>query len=411
MHLLILTQYFWPENFIINDVSRSLVKEDLKITVLTGKPNYPVGEIFDGYKSWGLVKEKWSDVQVYRVPVVSRGKNSSFKVLLNYISFILTCSTLGLWTIRKFKFDSIIVYAPSPILQAIPAIIFSKLFKLPLILWVQDLWPESLQATENVQNRFLLAIVRQVVYFIYKFSSRILVQSEAFKTPIINAVKEPEKIFYFPNPAFEPLDREPSEKAKRVINKIEEKFSIVFAGNLGAAQGLNVILEAASLLKSSNDIKFFLVGAGNQEKLIEKQIKQKKINNIELVGWFNSTDTAKILKASSCLLVTLLPKPIFTMTVPSKVQTYLMIGRPIIASLDGEGAKLIESSKAGLCSPAGCAGKLAENIIKMEKLSSLKRKKLGLNGRMYYENHFAPELLVKTLITHVTEAKYERQTT
>ena len=170
MKLLVVSQYFWPENFRINELVSQLVAEGLKVTVLTGKPNYPEGKFFPGNRAWGIRHACHAGAEVIRLPLAPRGSRSGLRLAINYLSFVLAGYFLAPFALRGAQFDAVFVYAPSPLLQALPAILLAWLKRAPLIVWVQDLWPESLSATGHVKNRFLLRMVETVVRYIYRLS-------------------------------------------------------------------------------------------------------------------------------------------------------------------------------------------------------------------------------------------------
>ena len=177
MRVLVLSQYFWPEGFQINHVVQSLVGRGIEVDVLTGKPNYPEGVVFDGYRAWGCQTEQWAGAGIYRVPLVPRGTKSAVRLALNYLSFVVSGLVFAPWMLRARSYDAIFVYAPSPILQAIPALFLGRIKRCPVLLWVQDLWPESLVATGYVRSPRVLLAVERVVRFIYRRTDLLLVQS------------------------------------------------------------------------------------------------------------------------------------------------------------------------------------------------------------------------------------------
>ncbi|WDR04353.1 glycosyltransferase [Devosia algicola] len=205
------------------------------VTVLTGKPNYPQGTFYDGYHGGGISREHLGDVLVVRIPMMARGY-SRIGLALNYLSFILSASLLGPWALRGQKVDIVFVYGISPLLQALPAVLLAKLRRIPLVVWVQDLWPDSLTATGHVRNRMILRVVSALVRLIYRSSDRILVQSRAFIEPVAKYA-EVEKIHYYPNPYLEKRSTQVSEKVARLASDIGQQFSVVFAGNLGTGSG------------------------------------------------------------------------------------------------------------------------------------------------------------------------------
>src|SRR3990167_2685487 len=199
MRVLVLSQYFWPESFIINDIVRTLDEQGHEVVVATGKPNYPDGKVFEGYRAFGTQRERYLDrIDVVRVPLWPRGGGGARNLILNYLSFVIAGFFCLPWLLRKREFDAILVFAPSPILQAIPAIPLKWIKRAKLALWVQDLWPDSLAATGFVKNPHVLRMVGWLVKAIYRCCDKLLVQSPAFFMPVARYAPK-EKIYYFPN--------------------------------------------------------------------------------------------------------------------------------------------------------------------------------------------------------------------
>jgi glycosyltransferase involved in cell wall biosynthesis len=399
MRLLLLTQYFWPENFGINALAGALCSRGIEVTVLTGQPNYPDGRVFPGYSAWRVSREDFGGVEVLRMPLCPRGKHSALQLALNYLSFIVAGYAVGPWLLRRRRFDAVFVYAPSPLLQALPAIWLAWLKRAPTALWVQDLWPESLSATGFVKSRVALNVVRQAIRFIYRHVERILVPSAAFRCPIQALGADPAKIFFFPNPHVESsLGETKSPAAQALAADVAKGFSIVFAGNLGAAQSLETIIEAAQRLQQTGKgIRFFLVGSGGQSEWLAQEIARRSLNNVVLPGRFPLADMPCIYAAASVLLVSLRDEPIFTLTIPSKVQGYLAAGKPIIASLNGEGARIVAEAGAGIACAAGNPQALAEAILTLFRLDANKRAEMGENARNYAVRHFSLDRLAAEL--------------
>lgn len=397
MNLLVFSQYFWPENFRINDLVQSL-KKHVSVEVLTGQPNYPQGSVFAGYRAWGCQTEQWRGVALHRVPLAARGRGGALRLAANYLSFILSAALVAPFKLRGRPVDIVFVYAPSPLLQAIPAILISCIKGAKLAIWVQDLWPESLEATGFVRNRSVLAMLRCVVRWIYRRADLILVQSEAFMAPVA-ALADAGKIRYYPNSADEVFTGAHAD-ADCVIAGLEEGFSVVFAGNLGTAQAVETIIDAAALLSGYPEIRLVLVGSGSRVAWLQREIESRKLCNVQLAGQHPLTAMPAILRRAGALLVTLKDEAIFYHTVPSKVQAYLATGRPIIACLNGEGARIIEQAGAGMTCPAEDAAALAATIARLYLLPAAERSQLGKNGLRYFESHFNGEHLTRTLIAH-----------
>jgi glycosyltransferase involved in cell wall biosynthesis len=396
MKLLIVSQYFWPEEFRINEVAASLLEKGVEVEVLTGKPNYPQGEIFPGYRARGCLREAHRGIGITRIPLIPRGRKS-WRLAANYLSFVCSGLIFAPLLLRGKKFEVIFVYAPSPILQAIPALFLGWLKGCPVVLWVQDLWPESLAATGHVRNRFALGLVGQVVRFIYRHVDLLLVQSEAFITPV-EALASGTPVRYYPNSVDASFSR-PATGAGPEIAGLTGGFSVLFAGNLGNAQAVEVIVEAATLLKGhAADLQFVVLGEGSRREWLLREVKKRGLTNLHLPGRFPVETMPGLMQQASVLLVTLADRAIFRATIPSKVQAYLAAGRPIIACLNGAGAKLVTTAGAGLAVPAEDGPALAAAILQLYHLAPPERAAMGARGRAYYEQHFAHGMLIEQLL-------------
>lgn len=401
MKVLIWTQYFWPENFHINAVARSLQEQGIEVTVLTGKPNYPEGKIFKGYKARGIQQEQYYGFEVIRIPLRQRGKNSGKGMALNYFSFIASGYLFAPYALRGKKFDVVFVYAPSPLLQALPAIFVAWLKRAPLVTWVQDVWPDALVATGFIKSRWILGLVGLAVRYIYLFSDSILIQSEGFRTSVERWTSNKDSIRYFPNSAESTsLELDTTSQGSHIANAVAQGFSIIFAGNIGKAQSCETIIEAAILLKPYENIKFYLVGNGSMEESLSKSVVDAGLNNVVMTGRVPAGDMDLIYASASLLLLTLRDDLALSATIPNKLQGYLAAGKPVIASANGESADVIIKANAGLICPAGDAGALAEAIIKLYEMTPEERNRIGENGRKYFELHFNLQNRVTELIEH-----------
>jgi len=396
MKVLIVTQYFWPETFRINEICEGLTERGHEIDVLTGKPNYPEGRYYSGYRGWGCQRETRFGANIFRVPLISHGKKSGIRLSLNYLSFIISGVLFAPWELRKRNYDLIFFVSPMP--QAIPALFLGWLKKCPVVIWVQDLWPESLEATGYLRNKRLLAWVGKLIRYIYLHTDLILIQCRAFESHV--AELAPGKpIEYYPN-SVGGIFSLPSKDPLPVIPGLEEGFSIMFAGNIGKGQAVEVIVEAASLLKDYPDIRFVILGHGSQREWMQQQAREKGLSNIYLPGRYPMETMPGLMQKASVLLVSLADQPIFAATVPNKVQAYMAAGRPILASLNGEGARLVMESNTGLAVPAEDAKALADAVLHLYNMADEDREKMGANGRQYYNDHFDHNQLVDQLIEH-----------
>lgn len=403
MKLLVVSQYFWPESFIINDLVQTLSRQGHDVSVLTGMPNYPDGKRFPGYEGSGCSSESFGSVKVYRVPLRPRGSGGARNLLLNYSSFVVNATRYGHRLLGQERHDAILVFAPSPITSAIPAIWLKWRRKLPLSIWVQDLWPESLSATGFIKNRLALHCVGLLVRLIYFFSDKLLVQSRAFETPVARYTSR-DKIAYYPN-SYAPASGNTAGKPipGDLRNVLQSKFCIVFAGNIGTAQAVETIVAAAVRLRDLSDCRIVMVGSGSKSAWLEELAKADEIPNIILAGRLPSACMEELFSLAGGLLVTLKREEIFRFTIPSKIQAYLSSGRPLIAALDGEGARVIDEAGAGLTCPSEDAEALAEQIRKLYQMPATQRDAMGASGRRYFGVHFEMEKQASVLISLLQE--------
>lgn len=388
--VLVVSQYFRPETFRINDVVDGLVAAGCKVTVLTGQPNYPEGKVFHGYTWWRIGREAPSDgLRIYRVPIVPRGRGGAIQLVANYLSFLLSASVLLVPLLVGRRFDVICVYGVSPILQAIPAIIAKMVWRSPLIIWVQDLWPKSLEVTGFVRNRQVLGLVSLVTRWIYRRADLLLVPSRSF----VDEVRRdafPTPVEYLPNPA-----EVVSPTSGSVAGAgLPAPFSVVFAGNIGKAQALDVAVSAAKLLEDDPEIGLVLVGTGSALSTLQERVQEEGLKNVHFLGRFPPEAMPAIYASAGALLVSLVRDEALAVILPSKVPTYLAAAKPILAALSGEGAQVIEDSGAGIVVAQEDAGALATAIRQLKALGPMEREKLGAKGRKYFEENYELQSIV-----------------
>lgn len=398
MRILIVSQYFYPEEFRINDVAWSLQKKGHVVDVLTGKPNYPVGTIFDGYRALGRTTENYNGVTIHRVPMIPRGRGG-LRLSLNYLSFVVSGVMYSRRMLRNREYDVVFVYGNSPILQAIPAIFIRWCRRIPVVLWVQDLWPESLQATGYIHSRAVLGAVRSIVGFIYRHVDLLLAQSQTF-VRALRPLAATTVVKYYPNSVDDSFAVR-SAVEKTDIHDGSEVFSVVFAGNIGSAQAVEVIINAANQLKEFANIQFVVVGDGSRRNWMMDQVERLQLSNVSLPGRSPVDAMPKILQSASVLLVTLSDHKIFSQTVPNKVQAYMASRRPIIACLNGEGARLVASeAKCGIAVQSEDSSALADAVLAMYRSTPQERDAMGARGFEYYNEHFKHDKLVDELVEH-----------
>jgi glycosyltransferase involved in cell wall biosynthesis len=405
MKLLLVSQYFFPEAFIVNDLVRHWSALGHQVTVLTGKPNYPQGKIYDGYRPWGIQRERYADaVEVIRIPLLPRGKGGGLRLAANYLSFVLSGLVHAPWLLRGKSFDAVLVFAISPITQAIPALLLKWLKGAHLAVWIQDLWPESISATGFIRNPWLLKMVGWIVKGIYAGSDTLLVQSRAFTDPVARYARR-DKIVYYPN-SFEDKSETAADSAfvpEHLLETLENDFCLIFAGNLGTAQALGTLIGATERLRHLSDLKLVIAGSGSMQSWLEGQKSERSLDNLLLAGRFPPEAMGPIFRRAKGLLVTLKRDEIFSCVIPSKIQAYLAAGRPIIAALDGEGARVVQEAGAGLSCPAEDADALAKCIEKLYAMNAAERDALGRSGRTYFLEQFEMAAQAQRLVEIINQ--------
>jgi glycosyltransferase involved in cell wall biosynthesis len=403
LRILIVTNHFWPENFRINDLAFGMTEKGHDVSVLTGVPDYPEGRFYEGYGVFKRRFETHNGVKIARFPRIPRGKGRSWEMMLNYLSSALFSCLAAPFYCRD-KYDLIFVFDTSPISIALPAILIKKLQSIPMILWVLDLWPESLSATGAVRSPRVLEMVRRLVRFIHSKCDRILVSSRGFVQSITETGGYDHEIIYFPNWVEPEYLSEKAEGTQEALPTLPEGFRVMFAGNIGTAQDFETILAAAERLVSYPDIHWVILGDGRMAEWVKDQVQQRNLcGQVHLLGRYPAKEIPKFFAQADVMLMTLKREPIFALTAPGKLQSYMACGKPIIAGLDGEGAKLVEESGAGLACPAESPEQLADRVLELYKMPPSVRHKFGESGKRYCLEHFDRRTLFDKLETMMLE--------
>jgi len=399
--ILIVSQVFWPENFKINDLCAELVKRGHKVTVITGKPNYPKGRFYKGFDLFSKIKSNYNGAVVYRLPIIPRGNASGFMLSLNYLSFALIGSIFSLFHRKKYDFS--FVFAVSPLTSAIPAIVHRKIFSTKLILWVQDLWPEGVEVTGKLKSEFLKKCLYSLVKFIYRKSDGIYVSSRYMEKSILEKIANSKNnlIRYLPNWA------EDNFLTKKIdVNKysllMPDGFKIMFAGNIGSGQDIPSIIKAAQILKQYHQIKFIVLGDGS-----EKEYLLKKINELDLsdticyLGSYPLEEMPNFYYHADMMLLTLRDELIYSYTVPGKLQGYLASKKPVAAMINGEAADIVKRSKCGIVVNAEDYKSFAEEILEISKMPRSYLDEMGQNGYAYYGKTFIKKNIIDSLLNSI----------
>ena len=403
MKLLILSQYFWPENFRINDVAAGLAERGHAITVYTGQPNYPGGRFFDGYGFLGPLREKYGAIDVRRVPLVARGDAGGARLALNFFSHALFATTLAPLQVRG-DFDAILVYEPSPMTIGVPARALRAMKRAPLLFWVQDLWPESVAATGAMQHPVALGLIERLVRWIYRGCDRILVQSEAFVPSIQSRGVPRERIRYLPNSAESFYRRLEPRAEDAEAAELPSGFRVLYAGNIGAAQDFATILTAAERLKHEPRVQWIVFGDGRMRAWVQEEVARRGLSaTFHLLGPRPAERMPRYFAHADLLLATLARKPIFAYTIPSKIQSYIACGKPVIAALDGEGGRIIRESRAGWAVPPENPQALADAVFAASRLPASELREMGLRGEAWFREHFEREKLLSRLEAELAE--------
>lgn len=411
MKILVVSQYFWPENFRINDLVVGLVNRGNDVTVLTGYPNYPEGKIFPEFKSNAKQYGEYRGARVVRVPLFPRGVGS-FRLILNYLSFAVSASIFGPWIFKGKKFDVIFVCQLSPVTVGIPAAVLRKFKSAPIVFWILDLWPESLRAVGVVRSPTLLKVVGYLVSFIYMQCDLILAQSKSFIPEVRNYCSSNRWIEYFPSWSESAFDFATTVPAPEIPIALGV-FSVMFAGNIGDAQDFPAILQAAEALRNDRRIRWLVVGDGRAAAWVRQELKERGLtDSVLMLGRYPLERMPSFYMHADALLVSLRNEPIFSMTIPGKLQSYLAAGKPVLAMLNGEGADLVQRSGAGLACRAGDGRALADAVSKLALMSDEERKIMGNKALEVNSSEFDRATLISRLerwFKQVTELGHRRK--
>jgi glycosyltransferase involved in cell wall biosynthesis len=404
MRILVVSQYFWPENFRVNDLVAELTGRGHEVTVLTGRPNYPTGELFPDYRADPARFAEYAGAPVIRAPMLTRGRGG-LRLAANYATFALGASLAGAWRLRRQRLDAILVFEPSPVTVGLPAVLLRWLKRAPVAFWILDQWPETLEAVGVVRSRRVLQAVGRLVSFIYHRCDLLLAQSRSFIPQVRRYAGARPRVEYFPSWS----DSVPPPQGVVRAQEVPEApgvFTVLFAGNVGDAQDFPAVLDAVERLKGRRDIRWVVVGDGRRSDWVAGEVRRRAVSDrVALLGRFPLERMPSFFEAADALLVSLKAEPIFAMTIPGKVQSYLAAGRPLLGMLDGEGAELIQRSGAGLVCRAGDGAGLAAIVERMASMTAEERAAMATNGRRLSDEEFDRDRLIGRLEGWLAELK------
>lgn len=408
MRVLIVTQYYHPENFKSTDVGEELVRRGHHVDALVGIPNYPEGSFFKGYGLFKRRRETVNGVNIYRAFQLPRGKKATnLRLALNYMSYVLFAN---LWVLFFFvfkkKYDAIFVFQTSPITQALPAVLLKKIRKIPLYLWVLDIWPDSVVSSLSNKDGFVAKLLHSslssVTEHVYKNSNKILVTSPGMM-PLVNRVHDfSNKLVFFPNWCEDilqmPLD---------VNVDYNGKFVIMMAGNIADGIGIPYLLPVLEEFKDDANVLFVFVGGGAKEEEFREIVEKNKWENVLFTGQVPFKQIPSYYRAADVMLLSLKKTnlPHLKVTIPGRLQSYMAAGKPVIAMIDEGARELIEEADCGFCVPAGESNELASLIRKVIGLNRAILNEKGRNGRIYFEKHFTKKQCISNLEKIIYAAK------
>lgn len=398
MKILVVSQYFWPEPFRINDLCAGLVSRGHEVIVLTGEPNYPSGKKYTDYLQ---NKEKFNSlngVKIVRVPILSRG-TSKLKLALNYLSFVISACALGIINSDVRSCERVFINQLSPVTSALPGILIARKLHIPCIMWVLDLWPESLKEAGGIKSNFLQKVFGTLTKYIYKKCDLILAQSKSMQGLILERVDNV-PVNYFANWA-EDLFFNHHETEYKSHNVLK----ILFAGNVGESQNFTFILSAIKeVVYSGTEIELNIVGDGRALGECKKMVSELGINKyVKFMGRHPVELMPKFYESSDVCLVTLKDSFAFSITLPGKIQSYMAAGKPVLGVISGEGANILTESGCSYVSEPNDLYNLVENIKTLSSLEKVSLREMGENGRNYYLNNFSREKQMDKLEKFILE--------
>lgn len=395
--ILVISQYFYPEQFRINDMCQEWVRRGHKVTVVTGIPNYPQGEFYKGYGWFKNRHETWNGVEIIRLPLVARG-HGSVRLALNYLSFVVSGFFWSHFT--SLKADYVFTFEVSPMTQALLGVWFAKRRKIPNYLYVQDLWPENVEIVTGIHSKAVLDPISHMVNYIYKRCDAIFATSPSFVTDIQKRCPgQEQKVHYLPQYAedfYKPLPRHPDDSRHPERSEGSRPFIIAFTGNIGKAQGLEILPKTAALLKGKANVNFTIVGDGRNKAELLKQIDQNCVGDMfTMVERQPAEKIPAILAECDAAFISFMDTPLFTKTIPAKLQSYMACGKPIMASACGETERIVREANCGVCAPIGDADALAEAILEIKDNTELSQ--MAKNAVEYSKVHFSKAKLMDEL--------------
>ena len=391
MRILVVSQYFYPEVFRITDICTGLVERGYDVDVLTSLPNVPQGKFYEGYNWFHRGEKTYKGISVDRVGVIERSKSNKIMWTLNCASFALN-SLFHLPKYLKRQYDAVFVFNNSPVTVILPAKVFAKIKKIPNLIYILDIWPESLYslvgATKINKKTLFYRFSSFFCRWLYKSGNTLLISSKGFEKKLRDMDLH-SRISYFPNYAEKIQEEEGFAVTREELGFSNNDFIIGFAGGMGPAQGIDLVIEAASQLRSEKNIKLLLMGDGTEYDKLVESVKEKDLTDkVLLPGWISLNRLPSYMRLCDCMMMCLKDNEVLNITVPAKLQTYMSYAKPVIAFMNGAGADVVTEAGCGISVPAENVEQLKKAFVRMSTLSSEDIMSLGENGKKYCDEVF-----------------------
>jgi len=393
--ILIVTECFYPEEFKINDVALSWKDKGYDVDVLTLAPTYPLGKVFPGYKNGFFRKDEYQGINILRLHAVTGYRDSAVKKILKYINFMIFGSITAIFIGRRY--DYVFGFNLGSLTDMLPAVVIRKLYKKPTMFWVQDVWPDSIYAYGFKKTKMLSTLLDAFVKFMHHNITAIAISSKGFESKLEPYIKKGLKFNYAPNWA-DDLDMDMSP----VIFSKTQKVHFTFAGNIGKVQNLENIIDAFLLLSDECQKKAQLNIVGDGSNLVNLKKISNNNPNIVFHGKQKREDMAKFYKASDFLIVSLIDKPIFSVTVPAKTQTYIAAKKPVLAIINGDVADIVNDNNLGVCADPSNEGLIKEAFEKCIDMPENEKSKFIINNTKLLETTFNKDSIINNLTRQLT---------
>ena len=403
--ILVVTQHFWPENFRINDIVEGFLQDGLEVDVLCGLPNYPKGEWFDGYGPQGPWEEHYGSALVFRAKEWPRKGNTSVNIFLNYVSWPLYAAA----ALDRLPggYDAVFCFNTSPVLMCWPAIRYARKHKIPFTNYVLDLWPENLYSVLPVSNKLLRRIAQGVSDHLYKQADRLIAMSEPLQHRLCERTGKPKSAVAAIPQYCEDFYAVPQHDAA-LEERFAGRFNLVFTGTFTPAQSLDMVLRAVLEARAAGaeNLHLLLVGDGMSRESLQTLAQELHAEDaVTFYGSVPAKEVPKFTALADALLISLSDSPDLGLTVPGKLASYMAAGKPILASMNGAGFVAVQQSGGGLVSPACDQHALAENMLRLTKMTETDRAALGAKAKEYYLAHYRRAELLRRLETFILQGE------